>query len=51
MHRADAATVSYTEVTVSSRLATMRYHGGTPCRAFKPDAGGAIRMSIRPLAQ
>jgi hypothetical protein len=32
MHRTDAATVSYTEVTVSSRQATMRYHGGAPCR-------------------
>ena len=35
MHRANAATVSYTEVTVSSRQATMRYHAGAPCRAFK----------------
>ena len=35
MHRADAATVSYTEVAVSSRLATMRYHAGVPCREFK----------------
>ena len=33
MHRADAATVSYTEVTVSSRQATMRYHAGTPCQS------------------
>ena len=32
MHRADAATVSYTEVTVSSRQATMRYHAGAPCQ-------------------
>jgi hypothetical protein len=31
MHRSDAATVSYTEVAVSSRHATMRYHGGAPC--------------------
>ena len=35
MHRADAATVSYTEVTVSSQQATMRYHAGAPCRTFK----------------
>jgi hypothetical protein len=35
MHRADAATVSYTEVAVSSRRATMRYHAGTPCRNAK----------------
>jgi hypothetical protein len=33
MHRADAATVSYTEVTVSSRLATMRHHAGAPCQS------------------
>lgn len=32
MHRSDAATVSYTEITVSSRTATMRYHAGTPCK-------------------
>ncbi len=32
MHRADAATVSYTEVTVSSRQATMRYHAAAPCQ-------------------
>ncbi len=32
MHRADAATVSYTEVTVSSRQAVIRYHAGTPCQ-------------------
>jgi hypothetical protein len=32
MHRSDAATVSYTEITVSPRVATMRYHAGTPCK-------------------
>lgn len=31
MHRADAATVSYTEVTVSGRSAAMRYTPGAPC--------------------
>jgi len=36
MHRDDAATVSYTEVAVSSRRATMRYHLGTPCQNCKP---------------
>src|SRR6266704_2442821 len=35
MHRADAATVSYTEVAVSTRDATMRYHVGAPCKALK----------------
>ena len=33
MHRADAATVSYTEVTVSGREALMRYHAGAPCQS------------------
>jgi len=32
MHRADAATVSYTEVAVSLRQSTMLYHAGTPCQ-------------------
>jgi len=31
MHRADAATVSYTEVTVSPRYAAMCHHAGAPC--------------------
>src|SRR5437867_10678468 len=31
MHRADAATVSYTEVTVTSHEALMRYHASPPC--------------------
>ena len=33
MHRDDAATVSYTEVNVSLRRATMRYVVGAPCQA------------------
>ncbi len=32
MHRADAATVSYTEISVSPREAVMRYHAGAPCQ-------------------
>jgi len=32
MHRAEAATVSYTEVIVSSRQALMRYHAGPLCQ-------------------
>lgn len=36
MHRTEAATVSYTEVTVSSRHAELRYHAGAPCRAGRP---------------
>jgi len=35
MHREDAATVSYTEVTVSSRIAMMRYFDGSPCRCAR----------------
>jgi hypothetical protein len=31
MHREDAATISYTEVTVSRRMATIRYTPGAPC--------------------
>jgi hypothetical protein len=33
MHRSDAATVSYTEIIVSNRLGTMRYHTGLPCNS------------------
>jgi len=32
MHRDDAATVSYAEVAVAARKATMRYHAGAPCQ-------------------
>lgn len=35
MHRADAATVSYTEVTVSSQQAMLHYHSGAPCQDLK----------------
>lgn len=35
MHRDDAATVSYTEVIVSSREAKMHYHSGPPCEQSK----------------
>jgi Transport and Golgi organisation 2 len=31
MHRADAATVSYTEITVTHRTGTLRYAPGAPC--------------------
>ena len=33
MHRADAATVSYTEVSVTENSASMRYASGPPCTA------------------
>jgi len=32
MHRADAGTVSYTEISASQREAAMRYHAGSPCQ-------------------
>ena len=35
MHRADATTVSFTEVAVSSRQIVMRYHAGAPCLCTK----------------
>jgi hypothetical protein len=35
MHRNDAATVSYTEIMLSSGHATMRYRGGAPCSTLK----------------
>src|SRR5882724_10376644 len=44
MHRADAATVSYTDVAVSSREAVMRHHAGPPCK----DAGdSASHLQLR----
>jgi hypothetical protein len=39
MHRADAASVSCTEIAFSSPNAIMRYHAGAPCRGFKPRCG------------
>jgi len=36
MHRADAATVSYTEISVSTPGAVMRYHAGAPCQNLDP---------------
>jgi hypothetical protein len=47
MHRADAATVSYTEVTATSNRIAMRYHAGAPCQhssAFEPFL--ALRHSL-----
>jgi hypothetical protein len=35
MHRADAATVSYTEVAVSSRISAMGYFDGAPCKCTR----------------
>jgi hypothetical protein len=45
MHRRDASTVSYTEVAVSEKRATMRYKGGTSC------SNGAIVTKTISLAR
>jgi hypothetical protein len=46
MHRADATTVSYTEVAVSPGQTTMRYHAGTPCRTSERSCVAFIRRLI-----
>lgn len=46
MHRADAATVSYTEVAAATRQARMSYHAGPPCECTKP--GSRHRISRTP---
>jgi len=45
MHRSDASTVSYTEVTVSGRRATMRYKAGPCC------SNGAMATTTISLAR
>ena len=47
MHRADAATVSYTEISVSSLEATMRYHPGAPCRNLESSCVQGLDFSRR----
>jgi len=44
MHRKDAATVSYTEVVVTRRIATMHYHDGPLCRAPQPTSTQQIAL-------
>jgi hypothetical protein len=44
MHRSDAATVSYTEITVSPKIATMRYRAGAPC---KNSTSSRARLRLR----
>jgi hypothetical protein len=44
MHRAGAATVSYTEILVSRGTGTMRYHAGPPCKC-STDCGRRIDRS------
>jgi hypothetical protein len=45
MHRADAATVSYTEIIVRRRFATLRYHLAAPCQ---PATDSVIPFPLRP---
>lgn len=46
MHRADAATVSYTEITVTHRTGTLRYAPGAPCcTPFLPAKQFSLRRS------
>ena len=47
MHRADAATVSYTEISVSSLDGTMRYHSGAPCRDLESPCVQGLNFSRR----
>ena len=51
MHRADAATVSYTEVTVSLSEASMRYHPGAPCQTFECSSEVFTRRTSSELGQ
>jgi hypothetical protein len=45
MHRADAATVSFTEVRVGSRRATMRHQTGAPCQPSATFIESIVRLS------
>lgn len=47
MHRPEAATVSYTEVLVTSRSATMRYHAGPPCSSAKCSRHARVELQPR----
>jgi hypothetical protein len=48
MHRADAATVSYTEVVVNPAAATLRYASGPPC-CGKFTAAHEFTLSVDPI--
>jgi transport and Golgi organization protein 2 len=47
MHRDDAATVSYTEISVSRFGGTMRYHPGAPCRELENSCVQGLDFSRR----
>jgi hypothetical protein len=50
MHRDDAATVSYTEITASGSVATMRYQSGPPCCRM-PMSTGTLKLRRRNLTE
>ncbi len=46
VHRADAKTVSYTEIAVEEDAITMRYHAGSPCECGeRPLSGDVVRLA------
>jgi hypothetical protein len=50
MHREDAATVSYTEISVNGEDVSMRYWGAAPCQRSLPGqtkTGGEVRLPRR----
>jgi hypothetical protein len=48
VHRSDAMTVSYTEISVSSRQARMRYHPAAPCQDAG-EGGHGLPIELRPI--
>lgn len=48
MHRKDAMTLSYTEVTVSRSTAAMSYKDGSPCRGSQPTESLTIPITAPP---
>lgn len=45
MHRADAATVSYTEICVSAQGGRMRYQSGSPCENAQPEVSNLLEFA------
>lgn len=48
MHRADATTVSYTEVQVEHGESALRYHAGAPCGSTLPWPSSAVALGSSP---
>lgn len=51
MHRIDAGTVSCTEISVTSLLATMRHHHGAPCRGLKHYVRALCLQRLTPVSR